>query len=97
MTLLIFLFWFLLTREEKGILDESYRFMKDPVAFTSEITKNGSLPSHVVLFGSEEILLRDLLKSYSFREVRAKTYLLRIVSLYFILFISFSTVAHSSF
>lgn len=57
-------------REEKGILDESDRFMKDPVAFTSEITKNGSLPSHVVLFGSEEILLRDLLKSYSFREIR---------------------------
>ncbi|KAK9210514.1 hypothetical protein WN944_002885 [Citrus x changshan-huyou] len=57
-------------REEKGILDESDRFMKDPVAFTSEITKNGSLPSHVVLFGSEEILLRYLLKSYSFREIR---------------------------
>lgn len=57
-------------REEKGILDESDRFMKDPVAFTSEFAKNGSLPSHVVLFGSEEILLRDLLKSYSFREIR---------------------------
>ena len=59
--------------EEKGILDESDRFMMDPVNFASEFAKNWSIPSHVVLFDSEERLLRDFLISHSFREVHAKT------------------------
>ncbi|GMY35497.1 GPI mannosyltransferase 3 isoform X2 [Fagus crenata] len=56
--------------EEKGILDESDRFMMDPVNFASEFAKNWSIPSHVVLFDSEERLLRDFLISHSFRETR---------------------------
>ncbi|XP_025012080.1 mannosyltransferase APTG1 isoform X2 [Ricinus communis] len=56
--------------EEKGIPDESDRFMMDPVGFTSELAKNWSQPSHVVLFDSEERLVKDFLVSHSFREVR---------------------------
>ncbi|KAK3221605.1 hypothetical protein Dsin_008630 [Dipteronia sinensis] len=57
-------------RVEKEILAESDRFMMDPVGFTSEIAKNGPLPSHIVIFESEERPLKNLLISYSFREKR---------------------------
>ncbi|XP_058002233.1 mannosyltransferase APTG1 isoform X3 [Hevea brasiliensis] len=56
--------------EEKGIPDESDRFMLDPVGFASELAKNWSLPSHVVLFESKERLLKDFLISRSFKEIR---------------------------
>lgn len=56
--------------EEKGIPDESDHFMMDPVSFVSTLMTNGSLPSHVVLFDSEEKLLRDFLISHSFTEIR---------------------------
>lgn len=56
--------------EEKGIPDESDHFMMDPVSFVSTLITNGSLPSHVVLFDSEEKLLRDFLISHSFTEIR---------------------------
>lgn len=56
--------------EEKGVLDESDRFMMDPVGFASEFAKNWSLPSHIVLFDSQEKLLRDFLTSHSFQEKR---------------------------
>ncbi|KAL9339450.1 hypothetical protein Peur_068465 [Populus x canadensis] len=56
--------------EEKGIPDESDHFMMDPVSFVSTLMTNGSLPSHVVLFDSEEKLLRDFLISHSFIEIR---------------------------
>ncbi|XP_042989501.1 mannosyltransferase APTG1 [Carya illinoinensis] len=56
--------------EEKGIPDESDRFMMDPISFVSEFTKSWSIPSHIVLFGSEERLLRDFLASHSFKEIR---------------------------
>lgn len=56
--------------EENGIPDESDRFMMDPISFASEFAKNWSIPSHVVLFDSEERLLRDFLISHSFIEVR---------------------------
>ncbi|XP_015883938.3 mannosyltransferase APTG1 [Ziziphus jujuba] len=56
--------------EDKGIPDESDRFMMDPVGFVSEYAKTWSLPSHIVLFESEEKLLRDFLISHSFREVK---------------------------
>lgn len=55
--------------EEKGIPDESDHFMMDPVSFVSTLMTNGSLPSHVVLFDSEEKLLRDFLISHSFTEI----------------------------
>ncbi|WOL05414.1 GPI mannosyltransferase 3 isoform X1 [Canna indica] len=54
----------------KGILDESDRFMMDPPGFVLSMFKNISLPSHIVLFGSEESQLRELLISYSFKEVK---------------------------
>ncbi|KAL0013410.1 hypothetical protein SO802_000479 [Lithocarpus litseifolius] len=56
--------------EEKGVLDESDRFMMDPVSFATEFAKNWSKPSHVVLFDSEERLLRDFLISHSYREIK---------------------------
>ena len=59
--------------EEKGIPDESDHFMMDPVSFVSTLMTNGSLPSHVVLFDSEEQLLRDFLISHSFTEVHAES------------------------
>ena len=55
--------------EEKGVPDESDRFMMDPVPFVSEYAKNWSLPSHIVLFDSEEQKLRNLLVSFDYREV----------------------------
>ncbi|KAL5183030.1 GPI mannosyltransferase 3 [Glycine soja] len=54
--------------EEKGVPDESDRFLMDPVTFVSEYAKNKSLPSHVVLFDSEEQKLRNLLISFDYRE-----------------------------
>lgn len=60
--------------EDKGIPDESDRFMMDPVGFVSGYAKNWSLPSHIVLFESEEKLLRNFLISHSFREVHANIY-----------------------
>ncbi|XP_061997160.1 mannosyltransferase APTG1-like isoform X1 [Rosa rugosa] len=56
--------------EEKGIPDESDQFMMDPVGFASEFAKNWSLPSHIVLFDSEEKKLRDFLVSHSFKEIQ---------------------------
>ncbi|PSS08222.1 GPI mannosyltransferase [Actinidia chinensis var. chinensis] len=56
--------------EEKGVLDESDRFMMDPVSFASEFARNWSLPSHIVLFDSEEKLLTDFLIAHSFEEKR---------------------------
>lgn len=62
--------------EEKGVPDESDRFLMDPVTFVSEYAKNKSLPSHVVLFDSEEQKLRNLLISFDYREViNRKTFL----------------------
>ncbi|XP_021276661.1 GPI mannosyltransferase 3 isoform X2 [Herrania umbratica] len=56
--------------EEKGIPDESDRFMMDPVGFAMDFAKTWSCPSHIVLFDSEEKKLRNFLVSHSFREVR---------------------------
>ncbi|EXB94916.1 GPI mannosyltransferase 3 [Morus notabilis] len=54
--------------EDKGVIDESDRFMMDPVGFASEYAKNWSIPSHIVLFESEEKLLKDFLETHSYRE-----------------------------
>ncbi|XP_038718835.1 GPI mannosyltransferase 3 isoform X2 [Tripterygium wilfordii] len=56
--------------EERGIQDESDQFMNNPIGFASEYARNWSLPSHVVLFDSEERLLRGFLTSHSFKEIR---------------------------
>ncbi|CAA6675297.1 unnamed protein product [Spirodela intermedia] len=55
---------------EKGALDESDQFMRNPTAFMSDMVGNWSLPSHIVLFDSEESQLRDFLFSHSFSEVK---------------------------
>lgn len=55
--------------DSKGIPDESDRFMMDPVGFVTDMFRNSSLPSHIVLYSSEEGHLREFLISHSFREV----------------------------
>lgn len=55
--------------EEKGILDESDKFLTNPVDFTTELAKTWSLPSHIVLFDSQEKLLKEFLVSHHFHEV----------------------------
>ncbi|XVE98676.1 hypothetical protein REPUB_Repub03eG0128000 [Reevesia pubescens] len=56
--------------KNKGIPDESDRFMMDPASFAVDFAKNWSYPSHIVLFESEEKQLRNFLVSHSFRKVR---------------------------
>lgn len=56
--------------EEKGMLDESDRFMLDPVGFATEFAKNWSLPSHIVVFDAQEKLLKDFMVSHNFMEVK---------------------------
>lgn len=56
--------------EERGTPDESDRFMMDPSGFVLELSKNWTLPSHIVLFDSEEKPLKDFLASHSFKEVK---------------------------
>ncbi|XP_013662375.2 mannosyltransferase APTG1 [Brassica napus] len=57
--------------EEKGKLDESDRFMMDPLGIVSELAGNWSEPpSHIVMFASEERKLRDFIIQHSFREVK---------------------------
>lgn len=56
--------------EQTGIPDESDRFMLDPVGFMSEFVRNWTLPSHIVLFDSEERKLKEFLMSENFREAK---------------------------
>lgn len=51
-------------------MDESDRFMSNPVGFVSTMLENSSLPSHLVMFESEEKHLRELLVSHSYKEVK---------------------------
>lgn len=60
---------YFLNSEDRGIPDESDRFMMDPFGFASDYAKNWSVPSHIVLFDSEEKLLREFLISHSFKQV----------------------------
>ncbi|GKV22306.1 hypothetical protein SLEP1_g32188 [Rubroshorea leprosula] len=59
-------------REQEGISepDESDRFMMDPIGFAINFAKNWFLPSHIVLFDSEEKQLREFLDIHSFKETR---------------------------
>ncbi|XP_076914903.1 mannosyltransferase APTG1-like [Bidens hawaiensis] len=57
--------------EVKGNLDESDRFMMDPIGFIAEFAKNWSQPSHIILFNNEEKHLKDFLSSHSY-EVRKR-------------------------
>lgn len=56
--------------EVKGVLNESDCFLMNPLNFASDILKELPLPSHIVLFDAEERHLRELLESYSFKEVK---------------------------
>lgn len=62
------------TSEEKGILDESDRFIMDPAGFVSEFAINWSPPSHIVMFDPEERALREFLVSHSFEEVHYRLF-----------------------
>ncbi|KAJ8568702.1 hypothetical protein K7X08_028235 [Anisodus acutangulus] len=56
--------------EEKRALDESDRFLVDPVGFATEFAKNWSTPSHIVLFDSQEKLLKEFLALHNFQEIK---------------------------
>ncbi|KAK3021164.1 hypothetical protein RJ639_045876 [Escallonia herrerae] len=56
--------------ETNGTPDESDQFMMDPAGFASAFAKSWSLPSHIVLFDSQERLLKDFLILHSFEERR---------------------------
>ncbi|XP_072968817.1 mannosyltransferase APTG1 [Typha angustifolia] len=56
--------------DSKGILDESDRFMMNPVNFTNNILRNLSLPSHIVLFDAQDKHLHETLITHSFRQVK---------------------------
>lgn len=56
--------------EEKGTLDESDQFMMDPIGFVKEFAKTWSVPSHIVIFSSQEQLLKEFLVSHNFHEVK---------------------------
>lgn len=56
--------------DNKGILDESDRFLMNPLDFVGEVFGNLSSFSHIVLFESEERHVLELLSRTSFQEAR---------------------------
>ncbi|XP_020115189.1 GPI mannosyltransferase 3-like isoform X1 [Ananas comosus] len=56
--------------DDRAILDESDQFMLNPADFVTHMFRNVSLPSHLVLFDSQEVHLRGLLISHSFQQVK---------------------------
>ncbi|XP_026405956.1 GPI mannosyltransferase 3-like isoform X1 [Papaver somniferum] len=56
--------------ESRETLDESDRFMIDPVGFLSDMVKGWAVPSHIVLFDSQEKQLKEFLISHSFIEIK---------------------------
>ncbi|GAA0176355.1 glycosyltransferase [Lithospermum erythrorhizon] len=55
--------------DEKGLLDESDRFMMEPVKFAIDYARNWSVPSHIVLFEPQEKFLKEFLASHNFQEI----------------------------
>lgn len=56
--------------ESRETHDESDRFMIDPVGFLSDMVKGWAVPSHIVLFDSQEKQLKGFLISHSFIEIK---------------------------
>ncbi|KAK4479430.1 hypothetical protein RD792_014944 [Penstemon davidsonii] len=56
--------------EDKGIMDESDQFLMNPVGFATEFARNWSFPSHIVLFDSQENILKEFLVLQHFHEIR---------------------------
>ncbi|CAN4084330.1 unnamed protein product [Withania somnifera] len=56
--------------DDTGVLDESDQFLVDPAGFATEFAKNWSIPSHIVLFDSQEKLLKDFLALHNFKEIK---------------------------
>ncbi|XP_020593825.1 GPI mannosyltransferase 3 [Phalaenopsis equestris] len=54
--------------QAKGALDESDQFMANPSDFVSEIFRLTLLPSHIIVFESQERALREILSLFSFTE-----------------------------
>ncbi|XP_020527633.1 GPI mannosyltransferase 3 isoform X1 [Amborella trichopoda] len=55
---------------EKGYVDESEQFASDPAGFASNLLRNLSSPSHVVLFDSHEMHLAPILSLHSYRLIK---------------------------
>lgn len=69
-TMQIFTFFqFFLHSDEKGTLDESDQFLQDPFNFATNFAKKWNRPSHIVVFDSQEKLLKEFLASQHFKEV----------------------------
>lgn len=60
---------FFLNSDEKGSLDESDQFLKDPLNFATNFSQKWSRPSHIVVFDSQEKPLKEFLASQHFKEV----------------------------
>ncbi|CAH9105438.1 unnamed protein product [Cuscuta epithymum] len=56
--------------EAKGVVDESDRFLSDPVGFATRFAKGWSLPSHIVVFDAQEKLLEEFLALHNFKEIK---------------------------
>ena len=56
-------------RSTEQIMDESDRFIRDPSGFVSNMLENLPLPSHLVLFDSQELRLRDILALHGYTKV----------------------------
>ncbi|KAK4490478.1 hypothetical protein RD792_001155 [Penstemon davidsonii] len=56
--------------EDKGVMDESDQFLMNPVGFATDFARNWSLPSYIVLFDSQEKILKEFLVLQHFHEIR---------------------------
>ncbi|XP_047941262.1 mannosyltransferase APTG1-like [Salvia hispanica] len=56
--------------DDRGILDESDQFLKDPIGFTTKLAQTWNRPSHIALFDSEEKPLKGFLASHHFKEIK---------------------------
>lgn len=61
-------------------MDESDQFLEDPFGFATKLAKNWTRPSRIVMFDSQEKLLKEFLASNHFYEVRLYIYNLRCIS-----------------
>lgn len=52
------------------LIDESDRFMRDPVGFVLDMFSSLLLPSHIVLFDSQAVQLREVLALHGYVQVQ---------------------------
>ncbi|XP_051142628.1 mannosyltransferase APTG1 isoform X2 [Andrographis paniculata] len=56
--------------EERVTMDESDQFLANPLDFATRFAQNWTRPSHIVLFDSQENLLKEFLHSHNFSEIK---------------------------